>query len=222
MRAMILAAGAGKRMGDLTLATPKPLLKVAGQYLIEYSIAALAKSGIEEIVINICHHAELIKQTLGNGQRYGVKLIYSVEETALETGGGICQALSLLGSDPFLVVSADIITDFPLQSLPSTLQQLAHIVLVDNPPYHPRGDFSLNNHQVGMHGSLFTFANVSIINPRLFDDCQPGFFRLGDLLKKAANSGLVTGEHYTGMWFNVGTPDDLIHANQIFNSSNII
>jgi MurNAc alpha-1-phosphate uridylyltransferase len=217
MRAMILAAGQGKRMGQLTQATPKPLLKVAGRYLIEYSIASLVKAGVQEIIINVHYFADLIKQTLGNGERYGVKLIYSEEETLLETGGGIYQALPMLGVDPFIVLSADVITDFPLQNLFFSLQGLAHIVLVNNPAYHTQGDFSLIDRQVGFDGDLFTFSNISIIHPKLFDNCQPGFFRFGDLLKQAVTKSLVTGEHYSGMWFNVGTPDDLVHANHFFS-----
>jgi len=202
MRGMILAAGRGARMGDLTLTTPKPLLKVKNRYLIEYSLQALIDAGIRDIIINVSYLGEQIKQVLGNGQRYGVNIYYSEETQALETGGGIYQALSLLGKNPFIVLSSDVITDYPLQNLPKEPQGLAHLVLVDNPDYHPQGDFYFN-------GKTFTFANIGIYRPELFIDCQPGCFRLGSLLHEAYAKHQVTMEHYSGFWHNLGTPQQL-------------
>lgn len=215
MRAMILAAGRGERMGILTEYTPKPLLKVAGRCLIEYSLLALAASGINEIVINLCYHRELIKSTLGDGSRYGVALHYSEEETALETGGGVYQALPWLGAEPFLVISSDIITDFPIQFLPKNPDKLAHVVLVDNPAYHTKGDFTLQKNQVVPPvGSTLTFGNISVLRPEFFADCKAGRFRLGDMLKNAVTQQAITGEHYQGSWFNIGTPNELARANE--------
>jgi MurNAc alpha-1-phosphate uridylyltransferase len=216
MRAMILAAGRGERMGQLTQDTPKPLLKVAGHYLIEYSLYALQKAGIHEIVINVCYRADQIKHALGNGERYGVNIHYSEEETALETGGGIMQALPLLGSEPFLVLSSDIITAYPLPSLPTEPNGLAHLVLVDNPVFHPRGDFCLVGQRIYFgKGQTLTFGNIGIYRPELFAQCHSGRFRLGELLKAEILNQNVSGEHYAGFWHNVGTSEELITvANQ--------
>lgn len=210
MRGMILAAGRGERMGSLTQNTPKPLLRVNNRYLIEYSIAALRKADIREIVINISYQREQIKLALGDGSQYGVAIQYSEEEERLETGGGILQALPLLGSEPFIVISSDIITDYPLENLPWQPQALAHLVLVDNPCFHPRGDFCLNGQQIYSGGSpTFTFSNIGIYRPELFVDCKPGHFRLGDLLYQAAAHRRVTGEYFNGLWHNIGTAEQL-------------
>lgn len=219
MRAMILAAGAGKRMGTLTENTPKPLLKVAGRYLIDYSLQALANAGVQKVVINICYHRDLIKQALGDGHRYGMKIYYSEEEAALETGGGIYQALPLLGDDPFIVMSADVISEFSLKNLPQQPKHLAHIVLVDNPSYHSGGDFLLRGDQVEIgNSSLLTFANIAIFRPEFFANCRPGYFRLGDLLRETIARNQVTGEHYQGLWFNVGTSIELANVNEALNN----
>jgi N-acetyl-alpha-D-muramate 1-phosphate uridylyltransferase len=213
MRAMILAAGRGERMGELTKHIPKPLLKIGERHLIEYSLLALAAAGITEIVINVCYHRELIKQTLGDGRRYGISLQYSEEETALETGGGVYQALPWLGEDPFLVMSSDIITAFPFHLLPKQPDKLAHVVLVDNPSYHLKGDFSLQQQAVIPAGvPMLTFGNICVLRPEFFAACQAGYFRLGDVLRSAVASQAVTGEHYQGLWFNIGTPDELLRA----------
>jgi MurNAc alpha-1-phosphate uridylyltransferase len=142
-KAMILAAGRGQRMGELTANLPKPLLRIGNRYLIEYAIANLKAAGINEIVINISYQAEQIKTALGDGSHYGLKIIYSQEKERLETGGGIFQALPVFGGQPFIVLSADVISDYPLQELPQQPQGLAHLIMVANPPYHPRGDYSL-------------------------------------------------------------------------------
>lgn len=217
MRAMILAAGRGQRMGALTDKVPKPLLKVANRYLIEYAIDALVKAGIKEIVINISYHADQIKKALGSGKRYGVKFLYSEEKNVLETGGGILNALPLLGKKPFIVVSADIISDYPLAQLPTKLTQKAHLVLVNNPPFHLQGDFALTDSTIYLSPqNTLTFANMGIYHPRLFTKCEPGKFPLGHLLKNAIENNIVTGEHYQGRWFNIGTPEDLAYAESVF------
>ncbi len=210
MRGMILAAGRGARMGALTEHTPKPLLKAGGKYLIEYSIFSLIDAGVRDIVINISYHAEQIKQALGDGSRYQVRFHYSEEAEALETGGGILQALPLLGNAPFIVLSSDVITDYPLRQLPSSPKKLAHLILVDNPVFHPRGDFCLTGDVIyRVAQNQFTFGNVGLYHPELFAGCQPGKFRLGDLINRAVEDSAVTGEHYCGVWHNMGTTEDL-------------
>lgn len=210
MRGMILAAGRGSRMGEMTDKTPKPLLRVGDYYLIEYSLKALIKLGIREIIINISYLAEQIKAALGDGSRYGICIQYSEEPEALETGGGILQALPLLGSEPFVALSCDVVTDYPLMKLPKNPPGLAHLVLVDNPSYHSQGDFCLLNEKVycGEDATL-TFANIGVYRPELFASCQPGKFKLGKLLQETMMQNQVTGEHYQGIWYNLGTPADL-------------
>ena len=209
MRGMILAAGRGTRMGALTAETPKPLLRVAGRYLIEYSIQALVNAGVREVVINVSYRREQIKSALGDGTRYGIAIQYSEEITALETGGGILQALPLLGPDPFIVLSSDVVSDFPLKDLPREPQGLAHIVLVDNPSFHLAGDFALAGQTVWHEGATLTYANMGIFRPELFASYTPGYFRLGDVLKKAVTEKKVTGHYFKGLWHNLGSPAEL-------------
>lgn len=220
MRAMILAAGRGERMGTLTSSTPKPLLLVAGRYLIEYAILSLKKANIKEIVINISYFGEQIKTALGDGKRFQVDIHYSEEKERLETGGGIFQALPLLGKDPFLVMSSDIITSYPIEQLLNRQHKsLAHLVLVDNPSYHPQGDFGLKDGIINMDVSpTFTFANLGVYHPQLFTGCEPGHFRLAKLLIPAIQQGQVTGEFFQGGWYNIGTASDLLEVNQHFSS----
>ncbi len=214
MRAMILAAGRGERMRELTQAIPKPLLKVQGRYLIEYAILRLAKAGVTEIVINVSYLGEKIQAALGDGSRYGVSIYYSVEKERLETGGGIYQALPLLGSDPFILLAGDLLTDFPLETLPKKLLGLAHLVMVDNPGYHSHGDFGLVDGYIALDGAKLTFGSISVLHPDLFKDAQSGVFRLASLLLPAIKKRQVTGEYYHGVWHNVGTPEDLQIVNQ--------
>lgn len=210
-RAMILAAGRGKRMGDLTTHVPKPLLRVRGRYLIEYAISSLKQAGIREIVVNVSYLGGQIKAALGDGAHYGLKLLYSEESEALETGGGIFQALPLLGSEPFIVMSSDIVTDYPLNQLPATPQGLAHLLLVDNPSFNLQGDYGLYEGRVVLLNdqSRLTYASVGLYSPSLFVGCEPGYFKLTSVLNPAIAAGKVTGEHYSGVWHNVGTSAEL-------------
>lgn len=212
MRGMILAAGRGGRMGHLTDQAPKPLIKIGDRLLIEYSIDNLAKIGVTDIVINVSYRSDQIKSTLGNGARYGVAIEYSEEATALETGGGIVKALPLLGTDPFIVLSADIITDYPLQQLPQNLTALAHLILVDNPAFHPEGDFCLKGtHVCYAAGMTYTYANIGVYRPALFQEINfPHKFPLGALLKQAVMQEKISGEHFSGVWHNIGTEEDLL------------
>jgi MurNAc alpha-1-phosphate uridylyltransferase len=215
MRAMILAAGRGERMRDLTANSPKALLRVAGRYLIEYAISNIKLAGINEIVINVSYQGDQIKSALGDGAQYGVNIFYSEEPERLETGGGIFQALSLLGNEPFLVISSDIITDYPLHQLPKNPEGLAHLVMVANPAYHPHGDYALNQYKLDLHANpKLTFGNIGIYRPELFAECKPGYFRLANLLNPAIEAGQVTGEQYQGAWCNIGTPADLEEINK--------
>ena len=211
MKAMILAAGRGERMRPLTDHTPKALLKAGGRALIEYRIESLAAAGFRDLVINHAHLGAQIEAHLGNGERYGVRITWSREpDAALETGGGIFQALAWLDGEQFLVVNADIWTDYPFARLAGPIAGLAHLVLVDNPPQHPQGDFVLRDSRVQVEGTpRLTFSGIGVYRRDLFRDCRPGRFPLAPLLRHAMESGQVSGEHYTGAWHDIGTPERL-------------
>ena len=207
MKAMILAAGRGERMRPLTDATPKPLLKVGGKALIEYHLEHIRAAGIIEVVINHAWLGEQIETALGDGRRYGLNIEYSREGEALETAGGIQRALPLLGETPFIAINGDIWTDYSLTNLPETLEGLAHLVLVDNPPQHPKGDFMLQAGQILPSGeNCLTFSGIGLYRPALFADLKPGKAPLAPLLRQAMAEGQVTGEQYRGRWFDIGTP----------------
>jgi len=214
---MILAAGRGERMRPMTDTIPKPLLRIGGQTMIERHVHALARAGITELVINHAWLGEQIEKALGDGHAYGVSIRYSAETgDSLETGGGILNALPLLGSEPFIVVNADIWTDFPFDSLPSNPQGLAHLVMVDNPEQHPGGDFSLSEGKLSSNGpAMLTFSGIGVYRPAVFADCSPGAFPLGPVLRKLMAAGQVSGERYTGSWFDIGTPERLDAVNRV-------
>ncbi len=211
MKAMILAAGRGERMRPLTDTTPKPLLPVGGKPLIVHHIEALAKAGLDELVINLGHLGEQIRHTLNDGSQWGVHIKYSQEPPgALETGGGIFQALPLLGTEPFIIVNGDVWCDYPFKRLPNQLDELAYLVLVDNPPHHPEGDFALSQGKVSETGEqCLTFSGISMLDPILFTGCEPGRFPLAPLLRQAMTEGQVSGEYYRGLWQDIGTPERL-------------
>lgn len=220
MRAMILAAGLGKRLHPLTAHMPKPLVLVKNKPLIVYLVEALACAGIKDIVININlgHFGKQIEETIGNGHPFGVQIVYSPEDPALETGGGIVKALPILGAEPFIVVSGDILTKFPFERLPHEPKGLAHLVLVDNPPHHPQGDYTLVNGYVAEEGGpLFNFGGIGVYRPELFLGCPKGAFRLPILFKKAFSQQQVTGEYYSGLWYNIGTAEELKTAENNWN-----
>lgn len=215
MHAMILAAGRGRRMGDLSQEMPKPLLKIHDKYLIEYALTSLRQANVKKIIINVSYHAEKIQAALGDNYG-GIEIVYSVEEQALETGGGIFQALPLLGPDPFIVISADIITDYPLRNLAVAPQDLAHLVLVNNPDFHPQGDYSLLGNKVQQSASnSLTYASLGIFRPEIFSGCSGGIFPLSKMLNPAIANQKVTGEIYLGEWHNVGTPQQIQQLNTI-------
>jgi len=214
MKAMILAAGRGERMRPLTDRTPKPLLPVAGKPLIVWHIERLARAGFRELVINHAHLGSEIEALLGEGDTWNVTIRYSAEPPgALETAGGIAQALPLLGDAPFLVVNGDIFCDWDFSRAQTALRDgmLAHLVLVDNPPHHPVGDFSLEAGKVGAGGTArLTFAGIGIYRPALFAGIPRGSVApLAPLLHEAIRAGQVSGELHGGRWVDVGTPERL-------------
>jgi len=207
---MILAAGRGNRMRPLTDHTPKPLLPVAGKPLIQYHIECLASAGVREIVINHAHLGRQIEERIGDGSRFGVAIRYSAEGEgqALETGGGIFKALPLLGPGPFLVVNGDIWTDYAFTDLRLAEGELAHLVLVENPPQHPAGDFGLVDGRVRAEGDpRLTFSGIGLYHPDLFTACTPGAFPLAPLLRRAMTEDRVSGHLHRGHWFDIGTPE---------------
>lgn len=211
LKVMILAAGRGERMRPLSDRIPKPLLPAAGKPLLVHLIESLACAGLCELVVNYAHLGRQIADYLGNGSQWGVRIAYSPEPAGgLETGGGIYQALPLLDSDPFMVVNGDIWTDYPFINLPKTLTGLAHLVLVDNPPHHPHGDFCLKGERVEAGGvPRQTFSGIGVYSRRLFEQCAPGRFPLAPVLRAAMERGQVSGEHYKGRWRDVGSPERL-------------
>lgn len=219
MKAMILAAGRGERMRPLTDKVPKPLLEAGGKPLIQYHIEALSAAGIRQLVINHARLGKMIETRLGDGRACGVEISYSAEgEIPLETGGGIKRALPLLGDDPFIVVNADIWTDFDFAGLPDRPAGHAHIVLVKNPHHHPQGDFSLLGSRVSdANGTPYTYSGIGVYSRELFDNCPDNVFPLAPLLRRAMGLGMVTGEVYAGRWFDIGTSERLTELNQLLS-----
>lgn len=212
MRAMILAAGRGERMRPLTDRIPKPLLEAGGKPLIVHQIERLRAAGIDQIVINVAWRAAMIESALGDGAALGVDIRYSVEpEGALETAGGIRHALELLGDEPFLVINSDLHCDYPIRRLAGLkLADQAHLVLVDNPAHHPEGDFALADGRVKLSGGpRFTYSGIGLFRPEMFASLSPGFRALRPVLDAAIESGRVSGEHYGGVWRDIGTPERL-------------
>ncbi|UDM49956.1 N-acetylmuramate alpha-1-phosphate uridylyltransferase MurU [Cupriavidus sp. MP-37] len=228
MKVMIFAAGRGERMRPLTDACPKPLLAVGGKPLIVWKIEALARAGLRDIVINHAWLGAQIEAALGDGSRFGVRIAYSAEGEALETAGGIAKALPLLSHDPvrgeiFLAVSGDIFCDYDFRALLPRAQALAgaaaphmHLVMVPNPPFHPRGDFALDAHgrlsldAEPASGERLTFGNIGLYDTRLFTDIVPGTrLAMTPIYHAGIAAGTATGERFDGRWENVGTPAQL-------------
>jgi MurNAc alpha-1-phosphate uridylyltransferase len=232
MPAMILAAGRGERMRPLTDRLPKPLLEVGGRPLIEWHLLALARAGITDIVVNLSWQGDRIPAALGDGSRFGVALRYSDEgPVALETGGGIFRALPLLGTGPFLVVNGDVWTDYDFAQRPALdADALAALVLVPNPPQHPRGDFALRPRLAAAGDAAapladvitdpallgapdapprHTYSGIGVYRPEFFDGCVDGRFPLLPLLRRAGAAGRLRGTLYQGLWSDVGTPERL-------------
>jgi MurNAc alpha-1-phosphate uridylyltransferase len=216
VKALLLAAGRGERMRPLTDTLPKPLLPVGGRPLIAWHLAALARAGIREVVINLSWLGGTLRAALGDGSAYGVSLAYSEEgPVALETGGGIVRALPLLGPQPFLVVSGDVWTELDFARVRLEPDALAHLVLIPNPPHHPRGDFGLQSGWVVNRDSeRLTYGNVGIYRPEFFAGFADGRFPLIQPLKRGIDARQVRGEIFGGRWCDVGTPARLAELNE--------
>ena len=221
MKAFILAAGRGERMRPLTDHTPKPLLYAGGKPLIVWHLERLSACGFREVVINLAHLGDKIEAALGDGRRFGLSIRYSPEPPgALETAGGIAQARALLGDAPFLLVNGDVWCDWDFRRAPAIAAQtdlsapLAHLVLVDNPPHHARGDFCLDGTHLRFAGSglgpTLTYAGTGVFSPAFFGGVAPGtVMKMRPLLDAAIAQGTLTGEHHRGGWVDVGTPERL-------------
>lgn len=231
MDALIFAAGKGERMRPLTEHTPKPLLGVGGKALIEWHIEKLAALGCRTIVINTSWLAACFEPALGDGSRWNLKLVYSYEgPEPLETGGGMALALNHLGDAPFIAVNGDVFCGYDFRQLPEPPQNLAHLVMVDNPEHNPRGDFAL-----GADGFLqsdgperLTFSGIGVYRPELLLQCrnqwaQPGIahprFKLAPILRQAMQARQVTGERFAGQWTDVGTPERLAELDRLVQAS---
>jgi len=219
--ALIFAAGRGERMRPLTDTTPKPLLPVGGKPLIVRHLEKLAAAGVNYVVINTSHLAEQFPAALGDGSRWGLRIRYAYEgDEPLETGGGMLNALPLLGSEPFIAVSGDIWSDADFATLPAEPAGLAHLLLVDNPPHHPEGDFALDTHGL-VHDAgapRLTFSGIGVYRPQLLrewrnlvdpGETRPPRFKLAPLLRAAMANDAVSGSHFHGQWTDVGTPQRL-------------
>jgi MurNAc alpha-1-phosphate uridylyltransferase len=210
-RAMLLAAGRGERMRPLTDQTPKPLLTVRGKPLIVYHLEQLARGGVRDVVINLAWLGRQIRAALGDGSSWGMSIRYSDEGArALETGGGIFKALPWLSGEPFLVVNADVYTDFDFATLQIAADAWAQLLLVPNPAHHPEGDFALEQGRIVAQGTpRYTYAGIGVFRPEVFRGCQPGRFALLPLLQRAIAARRLQGEFYGGQWTDVGTAERL-------------
>jgi len=224
MRAMILAAGLGERLRPLTEKTPKPLLKVNGKPLIQYHLERLAIAGVSEIVINTAWLGDQIEAFVGDGSRFGVRVLWSREGDPLETGGGVRRALPLLGNEPFLLVNGDVWTDYPFKKLlsrdwPESMD--AHLVMGPNPVYHGRGDFYLDENNSVRYpdkdDNTFTFSGISVMRPEIFAlyPSASEYFAIRDVLASGIKAGCVNGECFRGTWWDVGTLDRFQALNRL-------
>ena len=221
MKAMILAAGRGERLRPLTDSTPKPLIMAGRMRLIEYHLFNLANAGFKDVVINVAWLGQKIIDTLGQGEKYNLNIIYSDEDgQALETGGGIYNALPLLGSEPFLVINGDVWTDYPLEKLRGfVLKDMAHLVLVKNPEHNSQGDFSiLKNRLIEQTVEKLTFSGIGLYSAEFFKDHENAKlvkFPLAPMIRQYISENKISGERYDGKWMDIGTQqrlDDLIKS----------
>lgn len=220
---MLLCAGRGERMRPLTDNCPKPLLKVGDKSLAEMNIEKLVDAGIKDLVVNHAWFGEMVEESLGDGNRYGCNITYSPEEKALETGGGIANAINYLGDAPFIVVNGDIWTDFDFRRLVNidfdNFESDAHLVFVENPQHNPGGDFTLEDGRVrfkktvesayAFSGPAYTFSGIGIYRPNLFKDRAEKKFPLITIFNELISNGRCSGELWSGDWTDVGTPERL-------------
>jgi N-acetyl-alpha-D-muramate 1-phosphate uridylyltransferase len=210
---MILAAGRGERMRPLTDSCPKPLLEINHKALISYHLEALRRAGVQRVVINVSWLAEQITQYVGDGSQFGLAVDYSYEQQALETAGGIVQALDQL-DDEFIVVNADVYTDYDYSQL-LRLNADAHLVLVANPEHNPAGDFAIEDGGLSNAGPVrHTFSGIAAYRKTFFNGLPEGRLALAPLLRRAADEGRITAELYSGLWSDIGTPERLQQLNE--------
>ena len=215
MKAIILAAGRGERMGYLTIDKPKPLISVRGKPLIEWHLEKLSATGFEDIVINVCYLSEIIKDFVGDGSRWQLKVTYSEENPILETAGGIKKALPFLGNDPFAVINADIFSNFDyakLRIINLNNSSDGYLVLVGNPEHNQVGDFGLlEDNCLALNSEiLYTFSGIAVYHPRFFVEMEAGVkMKLFPLLKESISNSLIKGELFKGIWSDIGTPERL-------------
>ena len=212
MRAMILAAGRGERMMPLTKETPKPLLHVRGKPLIVWQIERLVKAGFKDIVINIAYLGYKIKDSLGDGSKWGVNIIYSDEqqEGALESAGGIIKALAQFENKPFLVVNADIWCDYRFEKDFDLGDNLAHLILVENPQHNPNGDFGIKDSKAeNSADKMFTFSGIAYYSPKMFENIPCTKLPLAPLLREKISQKRVSASIHKGYWYDIGTPQRL-------------
>ena len=220
MKAMILAAGRGERLRPLTDSVPKALVEVRGQSLLERHLENVRDAGIKDVVINLGWLGDQIMERVGSGSNYGLNIVYSPEnDNVLETGGGIHNALPLLGKAPFLIVNADIYTDMPVPDITLSEKAMGHLVLVPSPAYRDGGDFALEGDIIRNGDSpTLTFSGVSVYRPEFFDDCDAGRFSIVPMLRKAADAGQLQGSLYAGLWADIGTKERLAALQDIADS----
>lgn len=216
MNAMILAAGRGERLRPITDKVPKALVEVRGEVLIDRHLRMLAEAGAQTVVINLGWLGEQIVEHVGSGEQFGVQVVYSPEyDDILETGGGICRALPMLGSDPFWVVNGDIYTDISLVDIPPDTDVDGHLVLINRPAYKKQGDFDLDGQLVRFSASpMLTFSGIARYRPEFFAGAGAGRFSVAPMLFAAAKAECLAGNLYTGIWDDVGTPEHLSRINR--------
>jgi MurNAc alpha-1-phosphate uridylyltransferase len=220
MKAMILAAGRGERLRPHTDITPKPLIQVGEHRLIEYHLFNLASAGINDVIINTSWLADQIQQTLGSGDKYSLSITYSDEgDQALETAGGIINALPLLGDEPFIIINGDVWSDYDFSLLTNRpVSSEAHLVLVNNPEHNKKGDFSLDNEHVSNSGDdMFTYSGIGLYSPEFFEGTTPGKSALGPLLRTKCKQQKVSGEIHSGQWLDIGTIERLVELRSILS-----
>lgn len=218
MKAIILAAGKGERFGDITRTLPKPLIKLGNITLIEHNILLLKEYGFNDLVVNVSHLSDMIIDYLGNGKKYNVNIKYSVEKPEpYETGGGIQNALHLLGGSPFLVINADIYTNCNLSNISIKQNDLASIVMVKNPEYRIDGDFSLINGRITLaNKNTMTYSGIGIYNPLIFSGIKSKKYKLSEILLKNIIKNKISGSEHTDIWFDVGDVKKLKNVNKLF------
>jgi len=220
MKAMILAAGRGERMRPLTDNTPKPLLMAGSKRLIEYHLFNLAAAGFKNVVINVAWLGQQIIDVIGKGEKYNLNIQYSNEgDNALETGGGIFNALPLLGDNPFLVINGDVWTDYPFENLYNySLKDKAHLVLINNPAHNPQGDFAINNNRLfESETEKFTFSGIGVYSADFFTPYKNGQpqkeihekYPLAPMIRKYISENKISGELFKGKWMDIGTQQRL-------------